>query len=67
MRVKEDEKAKGRSVTEQIGIAESSKIIPRESGQTSVWSFNTRELGKLPQEEKQMTVVETQAGASPTQ
>jgi len=48
MRVKEDGKRKGRSVTEQIGIAESSKIIPRESGQTSVWSFNTRELGKLP-------------------
>jgi len=31
------------------------KITPRESGQTSLWSFLTRESGKPAKEEKQMT------------
>ena len=30
-------------------------IIPRESGQTSIWSFITRELGELTEKAKQMT------------
>ena len=29
-------------------------IIPRESGPTSTWSFVTRELGKPPEEARQM-------------
>jgi hypothetical protein len=42
--VKEDGKSEGRSVTERIGIEPRGNIIPRESGQTSIWSLITREL-----------------------
>ena len=41
-----------------------SSFAPHESGQTSVWSFITRELVKPSQEEKQMTAELALAGAS---
>ena len=40
-----------------------SNITPRESGQTSIWSFLTRTPASPTLETKQMTAVETQAGA----
>src|SRR5258708_6108384 len=40
------------------------KITPRESGQTSAWSFMTRTLEKTTKEEKQMTAENQPAGAS---
>jgi RNA-directed DNA polymerase len=40
----------------EIGVAPLGNIIPRESGQTSVWSFITRTHEQPTQEEKQMTV-----------
>jgi hypothetical protein len=39
---------------EWIGIEPTGNIIPRESGQTFIRSFITRELGKLTKETKQM-------------
>ena len=39
-------------------------ITPRESGQTSFWSFLTRESGKPTKGEKQMTT-ESSVGAAP--
>ena len=42
---------------ERIGIEPSGNIIPRESGQTSIWSLITKKLEKPTQETKQMTVV----------
>lgn len=38
-------------------------IIPRETGQTSAWSFLTREPGELLKEGKQMTALMADAGA----
>ena len=40
------------------------KITPRESGQTSLWPFLTRESGKPTKGEKQMTT-ENSVGAVP--
>jgi RNA-directed DNA polymerase len=66
MRVEEDGESEGHSVAEWIGIASSrtDNIIPRESGQTSIWSFITRKLEKPSKETKQMTVAQT-TGAVP--
>jgi hypothetical protein len=45
LRVKEDGASESRSVMERIGIEPiNGKIIPRESEQTSIWSFLSREL-----------------------
>lgn len=45
LRAKEDGESESRSVTERIGIEPiNGKITPRESEQTSIWSFLTREL-----------------------
>jgi hypothetical protein len=45
LRAKEDGASESRSVMERIGIEPiNDKIIPRESEQTSIWSFLTREL-----------------------
>ena len=41
-----------------------SDITPRESGQTSLWSFLTREFGKPAKEEKQMTTENSVGAAS---
>src|SRR2546426_4361655 len=46
-----------------IGVAPIGKITPRESGQTSIWSCITRELGQPLKERKQMTAVATLTGA----
>ena len=43
-RVKEEGASECRSVMERIGIAVRTNIIPRESGQTSLWSSLTREF-----------------------
>jgi hypothetical protein len=40
------------------------KITPRESGQTSLWSFLTREPGKPAKEDKQMTTENSVGAAS---
>ena len=45
---------------ERIGVAPGN-ITPRESGQTSIWSFITRELGKPTKEAKQMTAAALRA------
>ena len=63
LRAKENGKSEGRSVMERIGVTSPDHIIPRESEQTSVRSFLTRELGKQMQEAKQMTA-NTFAGAA---
>src|SRR5438128_197182 len=49
---------------EWIGMRSTDNNIPRESGQTSVWSFLTRKLDQQTQEAKQMTA-NTFAGAAP--
>jgi RNA-directed DNA polymerase len=48
----------------RIGVERKGNIIPRESGQTSIRSFDTRELGKPTKEVRQMTAVATLAGAT---
>ena len=48
-----------------IGVERTRNITPRESGQTSIWSFVTRELGQPLQERRQMTAVTTLTGALP--
>ena len=63
LRVKEDGESEGRPVMGRIGVAPSGNITPRESGQTSIRSFLTREPELPTPETKQMTAVETQAGA----
>ena len=63
LRAKENGKSEGRPVMEWIGIESQNNIIPRESEQTSVWSFRTRKLGKQIQEARQMTA-NTFAGAA---
>ena len=40
-------------------------IIPRESGQTSIWSFFTRELGELIEKAKQMTAEMSKTAGAP--
>ena len=61
-RVKEDGESEGCAVMVQIGVAVMTNITPRESEQTSIWSFITREFEKTIKETKQMTV-ETTTGA----
>ena len=56
LQVKDDGKSEGRPVMGRIGIEPKSNITPRESGQTSIRSFITREIGKPIEEERQMTV-----------
>ena len=46
-----------------IGVEHLRNITPRASGQTSIWSFITPELGQLLAERKQMTAVATLTGA----
>jgi RNA-directed DNA polymerase len=52
---KEEGESESRPVIGRIGIAEQSNIIPRESGQTSLWSFDARALEEATKEVKQMT------------
>src|SRR5438105_13910794 len=49
-----------------IGVERLRNMTPRASGQTSIWSFITRELGQLLEERRQMTAVATQTGALST-
>src|SRR6266699_1930235 len=56
LRVEEDGESERSLVMKEIGVAPSGNITPRESGQTSVWSFITRTHEEPTQEEKQMTV-----------
>jgi RNA-directed DNA polymerase len=63
-RVQDDGTSECQAVIAWIGIARASKIIPRESRQTSIGSFLTRALGKRTQEAKQMTAVATADAAS---
>ncbi len=44
LRVEEEGASEGRAVMARIGVAPPGNIIPRESGQTSLWSFLTRDL-----------------------
>ncbi len=53
--VQERGKSEGSSVMEGIGVEQTRKITPRESGQTSTRSPLTREQGKPIKEAKQMT------------
>ena len=46
-----------------IGVAPTGNITPRASGQTSIWSCITRELGQPLKERKQMTAGATLTGA----
>jgi hypothetical protein len=41
---KDEGESESRPVMGRIGIASEEKIIPRESGQTSLWSFRARAL-----------------------
>jgi RNA-directed DNA polymerase len=65
VRAKEDGKSESRLVMRRIGVALLGKITPRESGQTSIRSFPTREPELPTSETRRMTAVETQAGAVP--
>jgi RNA-directed DNA polymerase len=64
LRVEEDGASEGRTVIVRIGVASPDYITPRESGQTSIWSFITREPGQPLQEAKQMAAEEIPAGAT---
>ena len=48
----------------RIGVALPSKITPRESEQTSIWSLTTRELDEPAKEARQMTAVLPAGAAS---
>jgi RNA-directed DNA polymerase len=63
VRVKEDGRSEGHLVMRWIGVASFDKITPRASGQTSIWSFLTKEPELPTSETKQMAAVATQAGA----
>jgi len=49
-----------------IGVERRRNMTPRASGQTSIWSFITTELGQLLAERRQMTAVTTLTGALST-
>jgi RNA-directed DNA polymerase len=51
---------------EWIGVKRPRNMTPRASGQTSIWSFITKELGQLLVERRQMTAVTTLTGALST-
>jgi len=61
--VQERGKSEGSSVMEGIGVEQTRKITPRESGQTSTRSPLTREQGKPIKEAKQMMVEQTGAAS----
>jgi reverse transcriptase-like protein len=65
VRAKEDGKSESRLVMRRTGVAPSGKIIPCESGQTSIRSFPTREPELPTSGTKRMTAVEAQAGVVP--
>ncbi len=46
-----------------IGVERPRNMTPRASGQTSIWSFVTKELGQLLEERRQMTAVAPLTGA----
>src|SRR5712691_10352091 len=50
-----------------IGVKRPRNMTPRASGQTSIWSFVTKELGQLLEERRQMTAVVTPTGALSTE
>ena len=58
VREQEDGRGECRPVTGRIGIEAKADIIPRESGQTSIWSIFTREQGEPLKEGKQMKVLQ---------
>jgi RNA-directed DNA polymerase len=64
MRTKEDGKSQSPLVMRRIGAESKDNITPRESEQTSVWSFITRTRDKTTKEEKQMVVETTTADSS---
>jgi RNA-directed DNA polymerase len=64
LRVKDDGKSECHAVRVWIGVAPHGNIIPRATGQTSIRSFSTKELGKRTQEAKQMTAAMTAGAAS---
>jgi len=63
MRTKEGGESESSPVMGEIGIASADKMIPRESEQTSTWSFITRTFGEPTKEAKQMTVEQTGAAS----
>jgi hypothetical protein len=64
VRVEECGKSEGRPVMGWIGVEPQGDITPRESGQTSIRSFLTKEFDQPFQEEKQMTEQQHRLGAS---
>lgn len=50
VRIGDDQKSECRAVTARIGIEPKGDIIPRESGQTLIWSFLTRAFDEPLQE-----------------
>jgi RNA-directed DNA polymerase len=62
--VKEDGESEGRPVIGRIEVEPSGNIASRESGQTSIWSFDTREFVKPSKGAKQMTATQQLAGAA---
>ena len=63
MWVQERGESEGPSAMEGIGVEQTRKITPRESGQTSTRSSLTREQGKPIKEAKQMMVEQTGAAS----
>jgi hypothetical protein len=58
--VEEEGASEGRSVMERIGVAAQEKITPRESEQTSLWSFRARAFEQPIEEVRQMTTEATE-------
>jgi RNA-directed DNA polymerase len=66
VRAEEDGRSERHPVRGWIGVEPTRNITLRASGQTSIWSFITRELGQLLEERRQMTAVATLTGAPST-
>jgi RNA-directed DNA polymerase len=66
VRAWEDGRSDGHSVMEWRGVKRPRNMTPRASGQTSIWSCITQELGHLLAERRQMTAVATLPGALST-
>jgi len=62
--VEDEGKSEGRSVMERIGVASQGNITPRESEQTSLWSFSVRMFDHPIKEVRQMVTETAEAHVS---
>jgi len=62
--VEDEGKSEGRSVMERIGVASQGNSTPRESEQTSLWSFSVRMFEQPIKEVRQMVTETAEAHVS---